>query len=54
MHTVGLLTVCEIYIMPTCFGVEAASLGSLKYKGVQATVHETGRDSATLCIEIDV
>jgi len=45
MHTVGLLTVRKIYIAPTCFGSETPSLGSLEYNGVQAPVHETGRDS---------
>jgi hypothetical protein len=46
MHTTGLQTVHMFKITPTCFGAEAASSWSLKYKRVQALMNISGKYNA--------
>ena len=46
MHTVGLQTVHKLLEAATCFGAEAPSLGSLKYRVMSAPVYQSGKYNA--------
>jgi len=39
MHIIGLQTVCNFEITPTCFGAEAPSSGILQYKRIEGQIH---------------
>ena len=48
MQIIILQRVYKYQETPTCFGTEAPSSGSHKYKGVQVPVHQSGKYNRVL------